>query len=276
MSTRLQFSTVFHPWLDGQSERTIQTLEVMLRECVLDFGGSRDTYLPLAEFSCNNSFHAYIGMTPYEMSYGRRCRTPCLGKVGQRELGNAEVVQRATTALRTLGDDVEPRHVGYNYDDIRAHIITIILCMFGLGEVIRIECFHSVEFVGKSVNQDNNGEVKIKFVSMAENLVDNSLDMSTRLQFSTVFHPWLDGQSERTIQTLEVMLRECVLDFGGSRDTYLPLAEFSCNNSFHAYIGMAPYEMSYGRRCRTPCLGKVGQRELGNAEVVQRATTALR
>ncbi|KAJ9550697.1 hypothetical protein OSB04_014742 [Centaurea solstitialis] len=73
-------------------------------------------------------------------------------------------------------------------------------------------------------------------------------DMSTRLQFSTVFHPWLDGQSERTIQTLEVMLRENVLDFGGSRDTYLPLAEFSCNNSFHAYIGMAPYEMSYGRR----------------------------
>ncbi|KAJ9545031.1 hypothetical protein OSB04_024738 [Centaurea solstitialis] len=102
MSTRLQFSTVFHPWLDGQSERTIQTLEVMLRECVLDFGGSRDTYLPLAEFSCNNSFHAYTGMAPYEMWYGRRCRTPCLGKVGQRELGNTEVVQKAMTALRFL------------------------------------------------------------------------------------------------------------------------------------------------------------------------------
>ncbi|KAJ9546631.1 hypothetical protein OSB04_019174 [Centaurea solstitialis] len=109
MCTRLQFSTVFHPWLDGQSERTIQTLEVMLRECVLDFGGSRDTYLPLAEFSCNNSFHAYIGMAPYEMSYGRRCRTPCLGKVGQRELGNAEVVQRATTALRDSGVNSEIR-----------------------------------------------------------------------------------------------------------------------------------------------------------------------
>ncbi|KAJ9564125.1 hypothetical protein OSB04_000091 [Centaurea solstitialis] len=77
-------------------------------------------------------------------------------------------------------------------------------------------------------------------------------DTGTRLHISTSYHPQTDGQSERTIQTLEDMLRACVHDFGGSWDTYLPLAEFSYNNSYHSSIGMPPYEMLYGRRCRTP------------------------
>ncbi|KAJ9545025.1 hypothetical protein OSB04_024732 [Centaurea solstitialis] len=101
-------------------------------------------------------------------------------------------------------------------------------------------------------------------------------DLGTKLQLSTAFHPQTDGQSERTIQTLEDMLRACVLDFGGSWDTYLPLAEFSYNNSFHASIGMPPYEMLYGRRCRTPvCWGEVGQRELGSTEIVQKTTESI-
>ena len=98
-------------------------------------------------------------------------------------------------------------------------------------------------------------------------------DLGTRLHFSTAYHRQTDGQSERTIQTLEDMLRACVLDFGGSWDVYLPLAEFSYNNSFHASIGMPSYEMLYGRHCRTPiCWGEVGQRELGSTEVVQKTT----
>ena len=49
-------------------------------------------------------------------------------------------------------------------------------------------------------------------------------DMGIRLYFNTTFYPQADGQSEQTIQTLEDMLCACVLDFGGSWDTYLPLA----------------------------------------------------
>ncbi|KAL8098558.1 hypothetical protein AgCh_031368 [Apium graveolens] len=60
-------------WTDGQSERSIQTLEDMLRVCAIDFKGSWDDHLPLIEFSYNNSFHASIGMPPYEALYGRRC-----------------------------------------------------------------------------------------------------------------------------------------------------------------------------------------------------------
>ncbi|KAD3336653.1 hypothetical protein E3N88_32172 [Mikania micrantha] len=86
MGTRLKISTAYHPQTDGQSERTIQTLEDMLRACIIDFGGSCDNHLPLVEFSYNNSYHASIGMPPYEALYGRRCRTPvCWGGVGQKE-----------------------------------------------------------------------------------------------------------------------------------------------------------------------------------------------
>ncbi|KAI3816044.1 hypothetical protein L1987_15729 [Smallanthus sonchifolius] len=61
-------------------------------------------------------------------------------------------------------------------------------------------------------------------------------DMGTRLNLSTAYHPQTDGQSERTIQTLEDMLRACALDFGGNWDNHLPLAEISYNNSYHSRI----------------------------------------
>ena len=76
--------------------------------------------------------------------------------------------------------------------------------------------------------------------------------MGTNLKFSTAFHPQTDGQTERTIQTLEDMLRACTLDFQGSWSKYLPLIEFAYNNSYQATIGMAPYEALYGRKCRSP------------------------
>ncbi|GKB37345.1 putative reverse transcriptase domain-containing protein [Tanacetum coccineum] len=55
LGTRLDMSTTYHPQTDGQSECIIQTLEDMLRACVIDFGGSWDVHLPLAEFFYNNS-----------------------------------------------------------------------------------------------------------------------------------------------------------------------------------------------------------------------------
>ncbi|GKA34046.1 reverse transcriptase domain-containing protein [Tanacetum coccineum] len=70
----------------------------------------------------------------------------------------------------------------------------------------------------------------------------------------TAYHPQMDGQSERTIQTLKVMLRACVIDFGGSWDVHLPLAKFSYNNSYHSSIRCAPFEALYGRKCRSPVL----------------------
>lgn len=71
-------------------------------------------------------------------------------------------------------------------------------------------------------------------------------------KFSTSAHPQTDGQSERVIGFLEDMLRLCILDYGGSWVKYLPLIEFSYNNSYQASIQMAPYEALYGRKCRSP------------------------
>nr|GEX44331.1 reverse transcriptase domain-containing protein [Tanacetum cinerariifolium] len=70
--------------------------------------------------------------------------------------------------------------------------------------------------------------------------------LGTRLDMSTTYHPETDGQSERTIQTLEDMLRACVIDFGKSWDRHLPLVEFSYNNSYHTSIKAAPFDALYG------------------------------
>nr|GEY19575.1 Gag protease polyprotein [Tanacetum cinerariifolium] len=67
----------------------------------------------------------------------------------------------------------------------------------------------------------------------------------TRLKFSNAFHPQTDGQSERTIQTLEDMLRSCALEWTGNWDDYICLVEFAYNNSWHASIKCAPFEMLY-------------------------------
>ncbi|KAI5353071.1 hypothetical protein L3X38_005963 [Prunus dulcis] len=74
--TQLQFSTAFHPQTDGQSERTIQTLEDMLRACALQFRDDWDEKLPLMEFAYNNSYQVSIGMSPFDALYGKQCRTP--------------------------------------------------------------------------------------------------------------------------------------------------------------------------------------------------------
>ncbi|EOY08454.1 DNA/RNA polymerases superfamily protein [Theobroma cacao] len=97
--------------------------------------------------------------------------------------------------------------------------------------------------------------------------------LGTKLDFSTAFHPQTDGQSERTIQTLEDMLRACVIDLGVRWEQYLPLVEFAYNNSFQTSIQMAPFEALYGRRCRSP-IGwlEVGERKLLGPELVQDAT----
>ncbi|GJR84172.1 reverse transcriptase domain-containing protein [Tanacetum coccineum] len=100
--------------------------------------------------------------------------------------------------------------------------------------------------------------------------------LGTRLDMSTAYHPQTDGQSERTIQTLEDMLRACVMDFGGSWDTHLPLIEFSYNNSYHTSIKCAPFEALYGRKCRSPVIWtEVGESQLIGPEIVQETTEKI-
>nr|GEV30746.1 putative reverse transcriptase domain-containing protein [Tanacetum cinerariifolium] len=95
LGTRLDISTAYHPKTDGQSERTIQTLEDMLRACVIDFGKSWDRHLPLVEFSYNNSYHTSIKATPFEALYGRKCRSPVYwAEVKDAQLTGPEIIHK--------------------------------------------------------------------------------------------------------------------------------------------------------------------------------------
>jgi len=103
LGTKLNMSTAYHPQTDGQSERTIQTIEDMLRVCALDFEGSWDEHLPLVEFSYNNSYHASIGMPPYEALYGRRCRSPIYWEeVGERKILGPELIQQTKEKIELI------------------------------------------------------------------------------------------------------------------------------------------------------------------------------
>lgn len=101
-------STAFHPETDGQTERTIRTLEDLLRMCVLDWSGTWEQYLPLVEFSYNNSYHASIGMSPYEALYGRPCRTPlCWAEVGERHMLGPDVVDETTEKIKIVRENMK-------------------------------------------------------------------------------------------------------------------------------------------------------------------------
>ncbi|GJU01159.1 putative reverse transcriptase domain-containing protein [Tanacetum coccineum] len=100
--------------------------------------------------------------------------------------------------------------------------------------------------------------------------------LGTQLDISTAYHLQTDGQSERTIQTLEDMLRACVIDFGKGWDRHLPLVEFSYNNSYHTSIKAAPFEALYGRKCRPPiCWAEDGDAQLTGPEIVHETTKKI-
>ncbi|GJV99415.1 putative reverse transcriptase domain-containing protein [Tanacetum coccineum] len=116
LGTNLDMSTAYHPQTDGQSERTIQTLEDMLRACAIDFGKGWVNHLPLVEFSYNNSYHASIKAAPFEALYGRKCRSPvCWTEVGETQiLRSSKGCKPLVTDKRRFGKLVKlnPRYVG--------------------------------------------------------------------------------------------------------------------------------------------------------------------
>ncbi|WVZ70527.1 hypothetical protein U9M48_019187 [Paspalum notatum var. saurae] len=109
--------------------------------------------------------------------------------------------------------------------------------------ISRIVCLHGVP---KRIISDRGSQ----FISRFWEQLHNSLD--TKLRFSTSYHPQTDGQTERTNQILEDMLRACAIQYGTSWDKCLPYAEFFYNNSYQASLKKSPFEALYGKRCRTP------------------------
>ncbi|GKF80346.1 putative reverse transcriptase domain-containing protein, partial [Tanacetum coccineum] len=98
--------------------------------------------------------------------------------------------------------------------DIREDYSTEKLAKIYIDEIVAI---HGVPV---SIISDRDR----RFRSRCWQTVQKALGM--RLDMGTAYHPQTDRQSERTIQTLEDMLRACVIDFGGSWDVHLPLFEY--------------------------------------------------
>nr|GEW90049.1 putative reverse transcriptase domain-containing protein [Tanacetum cinerariifolium] len=111
LGTRLDMSTAYHPKTDGQSDRTIQTLEDMLRACAIDFGKGWVNHLPLVEFSYNNSYHASIKAAPFEALYGRKCRSHvCWTEVGEAQILGPELIQETTEKIIQIRQRMQAAH----------------------------------------------------------------------------------------------------------------------------------------------------------------------
>ncbi|GJW14785.1 putative reverse transcriptase domain-containing protein [Tanacetum coccineum] len=120
--------------------------------------------------------------------------------------------------------------------------------------------------------------ITIDFITKLPKSSQGSLQkaLGTNLDMSTAYHSQTDGQSERTIQTLEDMLRACLIDLGNGWVKHFPLVEFSYNKSYHASIKTAPFVALYGRKCRSPVSwSKVGQVQLTGPEIVQETTEKI-
>jgi len=101
-------SSTYHPQTDGQSERTIQLLDDLLRTCVLDYLGAWDEVLPLIEFTYNNNFYASIGMMPYEALYGRKCMTSlCWYQDREVMLVGLELLEQTIEKVRMVRDRMQ-------------------------------------------------------------------------------------------------------------------------------------------------------------------------
>jgi len=108
LGSKLRLSSAYHPQTDGQSEKTIQSLEDLLRVCVLEQGGAWDSHLPLIEFTYNNSYHSSIGMAPFEALYGRRCRTPlCWFESGESVVLGPKLVHQTTEKVKMIREKMK-------------------------------------------------------------------------------------------------------------------------------------------------------------------------
>ncbi|GJW46600.1 hypothetical protein Tco_0078246 [Tanacetum coccineum] len=136
LGTRLDMSTAYHPKTDGQSERTIQTLEDMLRVCVLDFGKNWDRHLPLVEFSYNNSYYTSIKATPFEALYGRKSQSPvCWAEVRDAQLTGPAIIHETTEKIVQIKSRIQAaRDRQKSYANIRRKPM-----VFQVGDMVMLK-----------------------------------------------------------------------------------------------------------------------------------------
>jgi transposase InsO family protein len=108
MDTRLNFSSVYHPQMNGQTERVNQILEDMLRAYALKDKKSWDKCLPYAEFSYNNSYQKSLKMSPFEVLYGRKCQTPLFwNEPGENQVFGQEILREVERQVQVIRENLK-------------------------------------------------------------------------------------------------------------------------------------------------------------------------
>ncbi|GJU67897.1 reverse transcriptase domain-containing protein [Tanacetum coccineum] len=179
LGTKLHMSTAYHPETDGQSESTIKTLEDMLRACVMDFGGSWDTHLPLVEFSYNNSYHTSIKCAPFEALYGRKCISPVIWtEVGESQLIGPEIVQETTEKIIQIKERLKTaRSRQKSYADKRSKPLEFkvgdrVLLKVSPWKGVELSCIHDTFHVSnlKKCLAEPDVQVPLEEIEIDENL----------------------------------------------------------------------------------------------------------
>ncbi|GJU92226.1 putative reverse transcriptase domain-containing protein [Tanacetum coccineum] len=164
----------------------------------------------------------------------------------------------------------QPEIPEWKWEKITMDLVTKLPRSSSGLERIYINEIVAIHGVSVSIISDRDG----RFASHLWQALQEAL--GKKLYMSTAYHLENDDQSECTIQTLEDMLRACVMDFDGSWDAHLPLVEFSYNNSYHTSIKCAPFEALYGWKCRSPVIWtEVGESQLIGPELVQETTEKI-
>ncbi|GJT69603.1 putative reverse transcriptase domain-containing protein [Tanacetum coccineum] len=144
-----------------QSERTIQTLEDMLRACVINFGNGWDNHLPLAEFSYNNNYHTSIKAALFEALYGRKCRSPvCWAELDPRYIGTFKITDKVGPIAYKLELPQELSSVHITF-----HISNLKKCLSNESLVIpldEIQVDDKLHFIKESVEIMDRGIKQLK------------------------------------------------------------------------------------------------------------------
>jgi transposase InsO family protein len=107
LDTQLCFSSAYHPQTDGQTERVNQILEDMLRAYALQYERRWDKSLSYAKFSYNNSYQESLKMAPFEMLYGRRCRTLLFwSETGEQKIFGPNILQETEKQVRMVRENL--------------------------------------------------------------------------------------------------------------------------------------------------------------------------
>ena len=103
-------------------ERVNQILEDMLRACVISFGMDWQKCLPFAEFAYNNSYQSSLKKAPFEVLYGRRCRTPLnWSETGERQFFGPDMIQEAEEQVRIIRENLKTARSGQKSQYDRRH-----------------------------------------------------------------------------------------------------------------------------------------------------------